>query len=266
MVREMLEAQVITNSSSPFASPVILVKKKDSSWSVNLKDHLRHLRKVFDLLQQHKLFAKRSKCNFAQTQVEYLGHVISGEGVSTDVTKVEAMLSWPQLVNIKSLRRFQGLTGYYRRFIKNYTIISRPLTQLLKKGCFEWSDSTSQAFDELKKAMVKAPVLGLPDFSIPFTVEVDASGYGVGPVLMQKGRALAFLSQALIPKHLGLSTYEKELVALLIAVDKWRHYLQPNKFLIRTDHFSLKFLREQRVITVLQHKGITKLMGLDYEI
>lgn len=123
-------------------------------------------------------------------------------------------------MNIKGLRGFLGLTSYYRHFIKNYAIISRPLTQLLKKGCFQWSGSESQAFEELKKVMVKAYVLGLPDFSIPFTVEVDASGCGIGAVLMHNGRALVFLSQALSPKHLGLSTYEKELVALLVAVDK----------------------------------------------
>lgn len=95
---------------------------------------------------------------------------------------------------------------------------------------------------------------------------MDACGTGVGAVLMQQGRPLAFLSQPLISKHLGLSTYEKELVALLLAIEKWRRYLQPSHFIIKTDHFSLKFLKDQRVTTSLQHKGITKLLGLSYEI
>lgn len=157
-------------------------------------------------------------------------------------------------------------SGYYRPFIKNYAVISRHLTLLLKKGYFQWNEVASKAFEELKEAMVKGPVLGLPDFSKTFTVEVDASGVGMGAVLTQNGRPLAYLSQALSPKNLGLSTYEKELAVLLIVVEKWRHYLQPNKFLICTNHFSLKFLRDQRVTTSLQHKGVTKLMGLDYEI
>lgn len=114
--------------------------------------------------------------------------------------------------------------------------------------------------------MSQAPVLSLPNFTTPFVVEVDASGKGVGAVLTQGGRPIAYLSQALSPKHLRLSTYEKELIALLIAVDKWRHYLQPRPFVIKTDHFSLKFLRDQMITTSLQQKGITKLLGLHYDI
>ncbi|XP_070030647.1 uncharacterized mitochondrial protein AtMg00860-like [Nicotiana sylvestris] len=137
------------------------------------------------------------------------------------------MVNWPCPVNIKGLRGFLRLTGYYRRFIKKIALISKPLTELLKKGDFLWNEKATAAFDELKNAMVHALVLALPDFSIPFMVEVEASGVGEGAVLMQNHRAIAFISQALSHKHLGKSTYKKELIALLIAVDKWRHFCSP---------------------------------------
>lgn len=116
------------------------------------------------------------------------------------------------------------------------------------------------------KAMTNVPVLALPNFSKPFVVEVDACGTSVGAVLMQDRRPIAFLSQELSLKHQGLSTYENELIAILHAVNKWRHCLIPSHFIIMTDHFSLKFLQEQKITTVLQHKGLTKLMGLSFEI
>lgn len=107
-----------------------------------------------------------------------------------------------------------------------YGVISKPLTLLLKKGNFAWTKEATATFERLKEAMVKAPVLALPDFSKPFIVEVDASGSGIGAILIQKHHPIAYLSQALSPKNQGLSTYEKELLALILAVDKWRHYLQ----------------------------------------
>lgn len=214
---------------------------------------------------------------FAQPQVDYLGHIISGEGVSTDPAKIHTMLKWPRQISIKELRGFLGLIGYYRRFIPltsllkkgNFAwteVISKPLTSLLKKGNFAWTAEATTAFERLKNTMVKAPVLVLPDFSKPFTVEVDASGLGIGAILIQDHHPMAYLSQALNPKDQGLSTYEKELLALLLVVDKWRHYLQQNFFTVKTDHFSLKFLKDQRISTMLQHKGLTKLLGLNFDI
>ncbi|OIT36196.1 putative mitochondrial protein, partial [Nicotiana attenuata] len=123
---------------------------------------------------------KKSKCTFAQPKVGFLGHIISGHGVSTDEGKISAMLNWAQPKSIKELRGFLGLTGYYRRFIQNFAIISKPLSDLLKKGNFIWTIEATEAFEELKQAMVRAPVLALPNFSIPFVVEVDASGKGIG--------------------------------------------------------------------------------------
>ena len=133
--------------------------------------------------------------------------------------------------SVKELRIFLGLAGYYRRFVKHFGIISKPLTDLLRKGVvYVWTTSQDQAFSALKHALTTAPVLALPDFSRPFAVETDASGTGIGAMLMQGGHPLAFLSKALGPHLQGLSTYEKEYMAILLALEQWRSYLQHAEF------------------------------------
>lgn len=235
-------------------------------YSSGLQEHLQHLEMVFQKMRDHQLYIKASKCSFGQTQLEYLGHIISREGVATDPEKVAAMTNWPTPTTVKQLRGFLGLTGYYRRFVKGYGQISRPLTNLLKKGSFDWTQEAQGAFDHLKTAMTTTPVLALPDYSQPFVIETDASGNGIGVVLMQMGRPIAYLSKGLATKHQALSTYEKELLAIVMATQKWHSYLQGHHFVIRTDHQSLKYLLEQRLNTLLQQKWLAKLMGLDYEI
>ena len=186
----------------------------------DMTTHVLHLKSVLQVLFDHKLFAKRSKCTFACSKVEYLGHVISGNGVKIDPKKTEAMLEWPIPKIVKAFRGFLGLTGYYRKFIRNYSLIATPLTDLLKKDAFEWIAQANQAFHNLKKAISQPLVLALLDFSQSFLVECDAFGFRIGAVLMQQGRPTAFHSQALKGKRVHLSTYEKELLALVTAVKK----------------------------------------------
>lgn len=203
-------------------------------------EHLEHLKTVFEVLKRNKLYVKRNKCEFGRKQIKYLGHVISSQGVAVDSTKIKAMTEWPTPRNIKALRGFLGLTGYYRRFVKNYGVISKPLTQLLKKGGFMWNDKAEESFNKLKKAMTETPVLALPDFEKTFVIETDACRNGVGAVMMQDNRPIAYMSKVLSPKHLGLSTYEKEMMAVIMAVQKWREYLLGHQFIIRTDHEAIK--------------------------
>lgn len=189
-------------------------------YSKNMQEHLEHVRLVLSTLRQHQLYMKRSKCSFAQTQLEYLGHIISDHGVSTDPSKTKAMLHWPTPTNVTELRGFLGLTGYYRKFLKHYGLIAKPFTQLLKKKMFQWDSVAQQAFEELKMAMSNTPVLALPDFKETFVVETDACDLGVGAVLLQKEQPIAYISKAFTAAHKHLSIYEKEFLALIMAVEK----------------------------------------------
>jgi hypothetical protein len=236
-------------------------------YSSSYEDHIQHLANVFELLSQDQWLVKLSKCRFAQQSISYLGHVISAQGVSTDPTKIEAVLSWPVPQNIKELRSFLGLTGYYRKFVQHYAVIARPLFDLLKKGTlFIWTATHTTTFEALKQALVTAPVLALPNFSRPFQLQTDACDRGVGAVLLQDGHPLAFVSKALGPRTRGLSTYEKEYLAILIAVDQWRSYLQHNEFIIFTDQRSLMHITDQRLQTPWQMKLYTKLVGLQFKV
>ena len=152
-------------------------------YSKSFQEHLSHLSEVFQILTQHKLFAKLSKCSFAQNQIEYLGHIISDQGVATDPGKTSAMVQRPVPTSHTALRGFLGLTGYYRKLVKHYGILAKPLTLVLSNKAFVWIEDAQKAFDNLKQAMTSTPVLALPDFSQTFVIETDACDSGVGAVL-----------------------------------------------------------------------------------
>jgi hypothetical protein len=176
------------------------------------------------------------------------------------------MLAWPRPTNVTELRGFLGLIGYYRKFVQNYGIIARPLSNLLKKKGFLWDDAATAAFEELKHAMSTTPVLQLPDFQKTFVVDTDACDTGIGAVLMQDHHPLAFLSKPLSKTHVHLSIYEKEFLALIMAVQHWRPYLQRGEFIVRTNHHSLSYLEEQQLQSPLQKKAMARLMGLQFKI
>lgn len=260
--------QIMNTIFSPLLRKLVLVFVDDILvYSPTLEDHIQHLQQVFHILGEHQFLLKQSKCSFAKQSLEYLGHIISAGGVSTDPAKIQAVTSWPVPQDLKQLRVFLGLLGYYRKFIKHYGIISRPLIDLLKKdNIFSWNPQHQQAFDTLKQALASAPVLALPDFSKPFTIETDASATGIGAFLMQGGHPIAYLSKALGVKTQALSTYEKECLALIMAVTKWKPYLQHKEFTILTDQKSLIHLREQKIHQGMQQKAFIKLLGLQYKL
>lgn len=179
-------------------------------YSSSLEEHLHHLQMVFEVMRSNSLFAKMSKCAFDVDKVEYLGHFISVEGVSTDPVKVKAVGDWPILINLKQLRGYLGLAGYYKRFVKHFGVIVSPLHALTKTDAFDWSTEAQEAFDNVKHAMCKAHVLGLPVFDKVFIVETDACGNGIGDVLIQDNHPLSFISRQLKGKQLHLSIYEKK--------------------------------------------------------
>ena len=173
--------------------------------------------------------------------MEYLGHVISAASFAANLKKIHSMEAWPVPANTIALRGLLGLTAYYQKFICGSGNIVAQLTQLLKKYRFFLSKAAENAFHNLKQAMVQASVLMLPNFSKLFVVEADASGTSLGAILIQDGKPLAYYSKALSSKALGKSTYEKELMAIILSVKQWRNYLVGRRFHIRIDHRSLKY-------------------------
>ncbi|CAO2823891.1 unnamed protein product [Amaranthus hypochondriacus] len=227
-------------------------------------EHVSHLGKVLTILKNNQLFVNRSKCEVGVTTVSYLGHVISGEGVSMDLGKISTVLSWQPPRNMKELRAFLGLMGYYRKFIRGYTMIAKPLTEQLKKDAWGWNKEATQAFERLKRAMTEAPVLAIPDFSKSFIVETDASNGEDGAVLTQESHPIAYYSKALGSRTCLKLIYEKELKAIVFTILKWRHYLLGRKFIVKTDQSSLKFLLSQRELGV--ERWLMKIMGFDFDI
>ncbi|XP_026434748.1 uncharacterized protein LOC113332418 [Papaver somniferum] len=178
-------------------------------YSKNMSEHVEHLKYTFSLLRQHKLYAKMTKCCFGQSSLEYLGHIITAAGVCADPSKIACMQSWPTPSTLKELGGFLGLTYYYRKFVKNYGEISKPLIDLLKKNSFLWTSAATTAFENLKTAMSNTLVLALPNFTKPFIVESDASDACIGAILIQEGRPIAYFSKPLGPRVAAMSTYEK---------------------------------------------------------
>jgi hypothetical protein len=261
--------QLAMNSTlAPYLRKFVLVFFDDILiYSRSYAEHVSHLRLVLELLQKDRWHIKLSKCTFAQRRIHYLGHVISDNGVGTDPQKVAAIIEWSVPANAKELRSSLGLAGYYRKFVKNFGVISKPLTELLKKHTvFVWTTDHDAAFGTLKHALSNAPMLALSNFSKQFHIETDASSSGIGAVLMQDGHPLAYISKALGPKSRGLSTYEKEYMAILMAVRQWRPYLQHGEFVIHTDQKSLSRLADQRLHTEWQQKVFTKVLGLQYKV
>ncbi|KAJ9547082.1 hypothetical protein OSB04_019625 [Centaurea solstitialis] len=232
------------------------------SWS----QHLQDVGTTLHVLGSNQFVVNKQKCSFGQPSIDYLGHLISGKGVAMDPAKISAVLNWPVPKQIKGLRGFLGLTGYYRKFIRHYGSIAKPLTDLTKKDVFRWSSAAQSAFEALKHAMVTAPVLALPNFSIPFIVECDASGRGIGAVLMQQQRPIAYFSKALSDQILAKSAYEREIMALVLSVQHWRSYLLGTKFCVYMDQKSLRFLLEQRITNPGQQNWVAKLLGYQFDI
>ena len=186
---------------------------------------------------------KRDKCQFAQESVKFLGHIVSARGTEPDSSKVEAVRDFATPTFLTDVRAFLGLASYYRRFIKNFADIVAPLHDLTKGGReFSWTSAADQAFNDLKNRLCSAPILSLPDFSLPFTIHTGASDFGLGVVFSQRRgeneKVIAYASRTLTPAERNYSTTEKECLAIVWTVNYWRPYLLGKAFDIVTDHQS----------------------------
>ncbi|KAL0544265.1 hypothetical protein IC582_019378 [Cucumis melo] len=188
-------------------------------YSKNETEHEEHLHQVLETLRANKLDAKFSKCEFWLKKVSFLGHVVSSEGVFVDTAKIEAVTSWPRSSTVSEIRSFLGLAGYYRRFVEDFSCIASPLTQLTRKGTpFVWSPACESSFQELKQKLMSAPVLTVLDGSGNFVIYSDASKKGLGCVLMQQGRVVAYASRQLKSHEQNYPTHDLELAVVVFAL------------------------------------------------
>ena len=229
----------------------ILVYSKDA------QEHEQHLKIVLQKLREKKLYAKLSKCEFWLNEVSFLGHIVSAEGIKVDPTKIEAVVNWKPPRNVIEVRSFLGLVGYYRRFVRGFFVVASPLAKLLRKGIkFEWTDKCQNSFEQLKGMLVEAPVLTQPTSGKEYTLYSDASGIGLGCVLMQDGKVVAYASKQLKTHEQNYPTHDLELVAVVFALKIWRHYLYGENCKNFTDHKSQKYFLTQKDLNLRQRRWL----------
>jgi hypothetical protein len=236
-------------------------------YSKSMKEQKEHLRVVLQWLQDHQLYAKFSKCEFWINEVSFLGHVISSEGIDVDPGKVRDVLDWKPPKSVHQVRSFLGLAGYYWRFILNFSKISKLITELLKKGTkYIWSKEYDEAFQTLKKLLTTSPVLAQPDITKPFNVYCDASGTGLGCVLMQEGWVISYSSRQLRRHEEHYPIHDLELAAVVMALRKWRHYLLGNVVYIYINHKSLKYIFTQPDLNMRQRRWLELIKDYELEV
>ena len=235
-------------------------------YSKSEEEHVGHLHQVLDILSQEKLYGNLEKSHFFTPQVIFLGYVVSAQGIHVDEEKIKAIREWPVPTSIQQVRSFHGLASFYRRFVRNFSSIVAPMTEVIKGKRFEWTDQAQKAFEEIKVKLTSAPVLALPDFSKAFEVECDASGVGIGAILSQERRPIAFFSEKLNDAKRRYSTYDKEFYTIVRALEHWRHYLVGGEFILHSDHEALKFIQGQHKLNPRHAKWVEYLQAFHFVI
>ncbi|GJX11922.1 reverse transcriptase domain-containing protein [Tanacetum coccineum] len=236
-------------------------------YSRDEKEHKEHLKTILELLKKEELYAKFSKCEFWIHTVKFLGHVIDSSGIHVDPTKIEAVKNWASPTTPSEIHQFLGLAGYYRRFIEGFSKIAKPMTELTQKDRkFDWGEEQETAFQLLKQKLCAAPILALPEGSDDFVVYCDASIKGLGAVLMQRMKVIAYASRQLKIHEKNYTTHDLELGAVVFALKIWRHYLYGTKCVVFTDHKSLQHILNQKELNMRQRRWIELLSDYDCEI
>ncbi|GJV28232.1 putative reverse transcriptase domain-containing protein [Tanacetum coccineum] len=236
-------------------------------YSKNKQEHEEHLKLILELLKKEELYAKFSKCEFWIPKVQFLGHVIDSQGIHVDPAKIESIKDWASPKSPTEIRQFLGLAGYYRRFIEGFSKIAKPMTKLTqKKVKFEWGDKQETTFQLLKQKLCSAPILALPEGSEDFIVYCDASIKGLGAVLMQREKVIAYASLQLMIHEKNYTTHDLELGAVVFALKIWRHYLYGTKCTVFTDHKSLQHILDQKELNMRQRRWLELLSDYDCDI
>ena len=243
-------------------------------FSDDLETHHNHVRQVLKRLLENNLYAKLEKCEFDKDHVEFLGHVLSGKGVSTDPKKVQSIKDWPIPTCMKDVQRFVGLCNYYRRFIQNFAQIARPLHNLTKKNVkFNWTEACQKAFEELKNRLISTPILMHPDPEKQYILECDASNYAIGAILSQydnekRLHPVAYYSRSLLNAEINYSITDKELLAIKDAFSTWRHLLlgAKHKVLVYTDHRNLLYTLGGKIGNQRQHRWHLFFQEYDFQL
>ena len=232
---------------------------------------LERLGEVFDRIRQANLKLKPSNCSLFRRKVEFLGHVVSKEGIAMQEDKVKAIKTWPSPRNLTELRAFMGTCGYYRRFVKDFSTIAAPLFALMKKGVtWEWTDECEEVFEGLKAELISKPILALPTDDGTFVLDSDASDFGLGAVLSQtqngEERVIAFASRTLSKPELKYKVTRKELLAVVFGLKQFRQYLLGRHIILRTDHAALSWLRRTPEPMPQLARWLTLIEQYDYEV
>jgi hypothetical protein len=248
----------------PYIGKFVVLYFDDILVFSNKRDHLQHLKIILDALRKHQLYANLNKCSFLQESLVFLGFVISAEGVKIDSKKVKAILEWPSPKSITEVKSFHGLATFYRKFIRNFSSIVAPIIDCIKGKTFMWTNEVEESFKFLKKKVTEPPILALPNFDKVFEVDCDASHVGIGAVLSQARRPIAFFSEKLNEVRKNYSTYDVEIYAIVQALRHWRHYLVPKEFVLFTDPIALKYVSTQKKLNNRHAKWVSFLQGYTF--
>ena len=234
----------------------------------------KYTKRVLQKLRDHDLFLKAKKCEFNKTKMEYLGLVVEEEKISTDPIKVKGFADWPVPTCVKDVRSFLGFGNFYRKFIPGFSTLAAPLHALLKKDTvFQWTGETQQSFDSLKQKLTSSPVLMMPDQTRPFQIECDASKYASGAVLTQQDNngdrhSMEFLSKTFSETEQNYKIYDRELLAIIRALEEWRHYIQGSGHttIIYSDHQNLTYFQSAQKLNRRQARWSLYLSEFDVKL